>query len=318
MPAIVIALASPMIAELLTSSAPPGVFFVPWIFALFVGFYGVGTLLAREAAARWNAGWPTIFLLGCVFGVLEEGLAAKTFFDPGWHALGPLEQHGRALGVNWVWTLAITLFHATYSVALPIVLARVLYPTQRRGPWVPGWGLVLLGAVFLMDLAVFHFNGNKYDVPVAQTVAALLAAKVLVWLARRMSAWRLGTVGTTRIGGWRFLLLGAGAGGAWLLGCFVVPSLGLPAWVTAGWFVMVAAITVALLRRWIADERSFFPARAFALFAGALLPYVVLGPYQEMNPSRTDSAAGMAVVSIGVAVALAWIGRRVRREGAAG
>ena len=79
---LLLAVAAPGIAELLSSSAPPLEFFIPWIFGLFVLFYGGSAVLIREITLRWNTGWRGILLLGCAFGILLEGISTRAFFDP--------------------------------------------------------------------------------------------------------------------------------------------------------------------------------------------------------------------------------------------
>ncbi|MCG2769572.1 MAG: hypothetical protein L6435_14495 [Anaerolineae bacterium] len=37
-------------------------------------------MLIRELRVRWGKGWPTVFVLGAAYGVLEEGLMVKSFF----------------------------------------------------------------------------------------------------------------------------------------------------------------------------------------------------------------------------------------------
>jgi len=44
-----------------------------------------------------------LFVLGAAYGVLEEGLMVKSFFDPNWMDLGVLGSYGLWMGVNWVW-----------------------------------------------------------------------------------------------------------------------------------------------------------------------------------------------------------------------
>jgi hypothetical protein len=80
-PAILLFCLAPAIGELLSSSAPPREFFrLPSL--LILGFlYGGGAILAREFTIRWERGWRTLILLGVAYGIIEEGLVIKSFFD---------------------------------------------------------------------------------------------------------------------------------------------------------------------------------------------------------------------------------------------
>ncbi len=79
---LVLFLLSPAIAELLSGSAPPLEFFNPLGFVILASLYGSGAILARELALRWRKGYLSLLLLGAAYGVIEEGLIVKSFFDP--------------------------------------------------------------------------------------------------------------------------------------------------------------------------------------------------------------------------------------------
>lgn len=66
---LLLVLLSPIIGELLSGSAPPLEFFTPFSFVIIVAFYGGGTLLIREAKARWNLQWSVGFL-AVAYGIL--------------------------------------------------------------------------------------------------------------------------------------------------------------------------------------------------------------------------------------------------------
>ena len=53
------------------------------IFILLASLYGSGALLIRELKVRWRKGYVSMFLLGTAYGIIEEGLMVKSFFDPG-------------------------------------------------------------------------------------------------------------------------------------------------------------------------------------------------------------------------------------------
>ena len=63
---------------------------------------------------------PALLLaLGAAFGVIEEGLMVRGFFDPNWPDIAALGFYGRALRVNWIWSLDLIAFHAVSSIAIP-------------------------------------------------------------------------------------------------------------------------------------------------------------------------------------------------------
>ena len=66
----------------------------------------------------------------------------KSFFDPNWPDLGVLGSYGRMFGVNWVWSLELTIYHCLFSICIPIVLTELAFPKWRDRRWLkaPGAG----------------------------------------------------------------------------------------------------------------------------------------------------------------------------------
>jgi len=98
--------------------------------------YGSGAVLARELARSWRKGFSPILILGAVYGMCNEGLATGGFFDPHFYAVvgWGLENYGRWGEINVIWALNITVFHAVFSIAVPIIIVDALFPdlTPRR------------------------------------------------------------------------------------------------------------------------------------------------------------------------------------------
>ncbi|MCI4328167.1 MAG: hypothetical protein L3J86_01160 [Thermoplasmata archaeon] len=143
-------------AELLTGSTPFLVLLLnPLSLPFLIGLYGGGVLAIREFSVRWNARWPSVLLLGAAYGILEEGFATRTFFDPS--VAGYLGIYGHWAGVNWVWVVQLTLFHAIFSIALPIYLLGVLAPSTSGRPLLSRRGAVLALAATLSTASVMFF-----------------------------------------------------------------------------------------------------------------------------------------------------------------
>ena len=81
-PALMLYPLSPVVGELLSGASPPVEFFTVFGLAVMGVLYGCGALLVRELAFRWGSGWPGRLLLGAAYGIIEEGLMVKSFFDP--------------------------------------------------------------------------------------------------------------------------------------------------------------------------------------------------------------------------------------------
>ena len=126
---------SPLIAELLSGSAPPSEFFT-FGRALILMLYGPGVVIVREVALRRRMGTIGIVLLGAAYGVIEEGIACKSFFDPNWPDLGIYSWYGRFIGVNWPWMLELIVYHAVFSIMVPILIAETLLNEVRGEAWI--------------------------------------------------------------------------------------------------------------------------------------------------------------------------------------
>ncbi len=158
----ILALMSPTIAELLSGSSPPLEFFNPFSFALLLGLYGTGVLVAREISVRWNLGWAGVVVLGVAYGILEEGVAVKSFFDPMWMDLGGLGEYGRYIGTNWVWAVWLTIYHASVSITLPIIILNIIYPNLRNERLLTGRRFRVVLWVLLVDVLVCTLLLNPY------------------------------------------------------------------------------------------------------------------------------------------------------------
>jgi len=93
---IILFFLSSLSAELLVGNSPPFVFFTPFPFLVWTLLYGCGVLLVRELKTRWNLQWSVIFL-AIAYGIIEEGLATKAFFNPN-HLPGPMVNYGLFFG----------------------------------------------------------------------------------------------------------------------------------------------------------------------------------------------------------------------------
>jgi hypothetical protein len=108
---------SPAFGELLTGSTPPMELLNPFGILFLMLLYGCGTLLIREAKARWNLQWSIIFL-AIAYGVFEEGTVVQSFFNTAHADLHNLSNYGMYLGTQWPWTIMVTLAHATVSTLI--------------------------------------------------------------------------------------------------------------------------------------------------------------------------------------------------------
>src|SRR5256712_14184303 len=294
-PLLALILLSPIIAEMLSGSSPPLEWLNPITPLLLIWLYGAGVLVMRETAVRWKTGWPSILLLGAAYGIIEEGLAVKSFFDPGWMDLGTLAWYGRWLDVNWVWAVWLTTYHAVVSIAIPIFLTEWIWPrirgqplTSRRG-YITAIGLLAGATVFINRLltayrpSVWHFLG------------AVGAVVVLVWAAKKYAGALWARLPSRRLP--RSPRVYALAGFGFLMGSFLVygggPSFGVVPIVTIleGAAVLVG---VMLLVRRTPDEPARWARQRFAFVAGGMGFLVVLAAFLELAGWHGMGIVGVA------------------------
>jgi len=307
--AIALALLSPLIAEVLTGSTSISKLFYDPI-GLLVGLtfdvllYGSGVLLVREAVVRWDKGWASVLLLGGAYGIAEEGFAVHTFFQPSGSPVGLLGSFGRVAGVNTVWAVGLTAFHAVYSIALPILLVELIYPESRGVPFLSPRARWRVGIVFVATVAFFAALVPSWpSAPVFLLFLGIVA--LLIFAARRIPKGLLTPrPGHPTAGRWAFAFAGAGFFLNWVAVGLNGPYLFHSPALTIAVFVAVCAGILAFVLRYcgsLGNSRSkywFAAGMIGVLFGWDVVLEFILVP-------------GILLVSFGFGVFLYWLHKRV-------
>jgi hypothetical protein len=175
------------LAEFLTGSTPfLGPIINPIGFAFNLGLYGGGALLIREAAIRWRKRWGAILLLGGAYAVGEEGFAAKTMIDPHSPIIGN-QLYSHWMGVNWVPLVDLTVFHAAFSIAVPLLLLELLFPETKGRRLLGNTGLAVDIVIYGLTVSLLSlFFGDPFRPPLyviiflAAYASAFIVAAYLV------------------------------------------------------------------------------------------------------------------------------------------
>jgi nitroimidazol reductase NimA-like FMN-containing flavoprotein (pyridoxamine 5'-phosphate oxidase superfamily) len=315
-PALTLFLLSPFVGELLSGSSPPAEYFALPGFILLHLLYGGGAVLARELKVRWRLGVGSLILLGCAYGVVEEGIMVASFFNPGWVDLGALGVYGRWLGVNWVWSVGLTVYHALVSITAPVLLVELAYPSRRDEPWLSKRWLVAVAVAFVGDVlfGVVGFSAMLgYYAPATHLLGALAVAALFVLTARRLPAdfLRRGVKPPRRP---RFFFA-MGLLGALLsaVGLYVLPNIsGLPPIVP---IVAIAAVAMLIIMYLSGFEwRRATPVHVFAVASGSLAVFVPISLIQEFDETRLDNTTGMGLVGLLFVAGLILLYRRLQRQ----
>lgn len=303
---------SPAIGELLSGSAPPSEFFNPFSFLLLSCLYGSGAIIARELKIRWKKDYRAILVLGSAYAIVEEGLMVKSFFDPSWMDLGLLGTFGRFFEVNWVWAALLIVYHAVFSIAIPIALAEAAFPKVSAERWTTN-GQLRAFIVMIAGVTVFGFSFlTPYRPPIFQYAIAALSVVAIGLVAYKMRP----AAATRRCGRApvkRMFLMGAAFSTLFFMleifgaHLFVHPALQIAA------VIALALVAWKILVRYDWDgARSARPK--LSLVSGALLFLIALAPLQEMDVTRADDTSGMAIVGIVAALLLLLLQVKLSRE----
>ncbi len=305
-PVVALLLLAPTIPEILTGSTPvsrlatdPVGFAVSYLFD--IGLYGTGALLIREASCLLRKGWASILLWGAAYGIAEEGLAVHTFFERSGPPVNALTVYGSSHGVNWLWALGLTAFHATYSIALPILLTYLWFPETRAERWLGRGGLGLTAAIYLAVVAVFALLVGHGPSPLElAAVLGVEAALLLLGAAVPKDLLRV-RAGPSRLGPWGIGLAGSLEWIGWISVLILSGSHALPAAAAAALLVGLDGLAVLVVLRGVGTillERS-----EFSFAAGLLIPLFLWDGIVEL------SVPGI----VGVAAIFAYLLYRLHR-----
>jgi hypothetical protein len=316
-PALVLYFMTPAIGELLSGSASPFEFFNPFGLLILPALYGSGAIRVRAIAFHWEKRWPTILVLGLAYGIVEEGLMVISFFDPAWPDLGLLGVYGRWAGVNWVWCLFLTIYHAVFSIAIPIFLVELLFPERRDERWVGRRGMIVLSPLLLAVVLFGFLFLTEYRPPALPYMMAFAATVGLYAVARRMPThWWTGRIDPRRSPLW-FGLVGFASTLVFFIMHWFLPAIGVPVPITL-LAVMFLVWTVIIVARRMSGKGGWSDEDKLALVSGALTFFILLAPISELDASRQDNPIGMTLVGLAAFFFLVWLrgktSRRMRVE----
>jgi len=277
------------LAEFLTgSNSIPQVIAYPPSLLFNVALYGSGALLIREASVRWRKRWATVLLLGGAYAVGEEGFAAKTMINPNSPIIGN-QAYSHWMGINWVPLAALTIFHATFSIMIPILLIELLFPDTKGRRLVGNMGLIITTVVY--GLTVFlltAYLGDPYAITPGVGIFLAVYSSAFIAAAYLVPKSLLQAKGDRPdMGECKFLLLGLG----FMTGLFLISagltSMGTLAGILLPWpivdalFVPMTGLTAWYLVRHAGRSQNDLVKMAFVL--GMVLIFVPMDIVLEIN-----------------------------------
>lgn len=313
LPVIVLILMAPLVAELLAGSAP---ITLPILFPFLLIIYGPGALLIRELVRRSGRGWGSILLLGAVYGIVEEGLALQSLFNPTlYHASN---WGAYILGINGVYSEFVIIGHAVWSAAIPILLTELLFPAQRSTPYLGRFGLVVTGIWYILGVVLVRafiapaYAASPVLLGIAALVALVLVVVALVVLPKQTPRPKLRSNAPSP---WVVLLVTSIVGFVWLAllvllwrvqpafahwPLVLVPMLGA---------IAVAVAMIRLVHSW-AENHDWNDLHRIALASGALVPHTLVGCL--VITQTTTARVGLIALGLAMTILLILFALRIR------
>jgi hypothetical protein len=281
-PLLCLLILTPGIPEYLSGSSNmaflvlnPPVFFL--FLAANLALYGPGVILIREAKIRWNKGWASVFLLGAAYGIVEEGLALRTLFNPKSSVVGNLGVYGHWLGVNWVWTVGLVIFHSVFSIGLPIFIFELAFPDLKSKSLVSTRGIQISILALAVDSLLLSLLVNYWPTEIGGLLTlSSIAVILLVVAARKLPADFLKTVRTEPR--WKprgFFLLGTVFFPIWLLAGGFAASANLFPPVIVVFDIVTSLWILRLVFRSMGTQLNQAHKVAFAF--GLISPIIIFG-----------------------------------------
>lgn len=176
---------TPLIAEL-SFSTPLR---YAWLVLLWMPIYGAGVLLIRETVRRTGRGWPSVLLLGAAFELIEDGIGLQALSSP--HLYHAADWGIRILGLNVTYWEANVVYHMVFTVAIPILLADLLFPAHRDVPYLKNTGLAVTTAVALLGVGILRVTvppsqDPGYAAPLPVVLGCIAVTGVLAVVALRI------------------------------------------------------------------------------------------------------------------------------------
>lgn len=300
-PALALWLIAPVFGELFSGSTPLNEYLSPFTFLILGMLYGSGAILIRELIIRWRKGMPSLLLLGMAYGVYEEGLVVRSFFDPNWMDLDKLGTYGRFGGVNWVWLEHLTIFHAFISIAASICFVEIFYSDRRNERWVGPHGMVWHTIAFAAMLPIGSLL-NPYDAPDVLMGVCWLAIVLLA-----VAAWRSPTSSKAKSVSapprprrfWWIAFLATF--GQFFIVYFTAEKNSPPFFVSMVLIALYDLFVLWLILRWSGMGRVWDDRHRLALISGSLAFFLILGPL------ATNGAYPVMYFSNPVYLVLMWV-----------
>ncbi|HEY3505395.1 MAG TPA: hypothetical protein VGN37_21745 [Actinocatenispora sp.] len=316
-PAVGLFLLAPLVAEFLLGDVPVTAIVA---LALLSPIYGGGALLIREVCRRAGWGWPSIATLALAYGLVEEGVATQSLFNPHYADKHLLSYgHIDALGMGASWTVFVLVLHMVWSIGVPIAVAELLTPGRRTTPWLGRVGLAVTAVLYAVGLAVIGvstYGQSRFMASAGQLAGVVVAAAALVVLAvvlgRRRTRRQPHASWVPRPA---VLVVASAFVTSEVTAHWYLSKDHMSSWLYVGLVLVAVAVTVSILVV-LSRRAGWRPAHQLALVAGALVTYAWEGfvtSHMLFPASPTVQLVSHVVFALGALVLIVVTAVRLRR-----
>lgn len=314
-PLLTLILIAPLLTELLSNNLPPAVFFSSRaiLFLLTVG-YGFPLLLLREFACRHRMGVFGLCCLGLVYGIINEGILAKTFYLATGIPLPVFDHYGYVAGVAVPWALTISAWHARHALLYPLLIVYFFFPKHREEPWLTRKMAVALTVLTSFCSMLIFFSRSEKRAPgdLPHFVLMLLCMGGLAWIAVKASA-------SARLeAGVSFRRKSLGWGAVSYFGLLLCPVLLIGAKISPVIFCTYFAVVLVLFLGWLARQRTLSIVHCLNFAVGDEITFLFFGLVEAVHHASVQKLAVDCFFLTGFVLLLARIRSHGTVEGKSG
>ncbi len=172
------------IPELLTGSTPFSRYMLPHIFIPLMIVYGVPAVLILDYSVKRGLRYSGVLILGLIVGVIIEGLAVNTYYNPSSEVMGDFSSYGRIYGVNLNWMVYITIFHAIFSLTVPLGVSLLILGKEGLELRLSNRLKKILLILLLIVLLLFNISQDAYRPPLQYYILSFMLIILIYYFHR--------------------------------------------------------------------------------------------------------------------------------------
>jgi hypothetical protein len=166
-------------AEILTGSTSiEGILTYPLSTLEGMIFYGFQIAMISDISIRFKFNMAKIYLLGLIYGIMEEGIALFTMESTRTHTLWL-----SYFGLNISWTIYIMLFHAVITVCSTILIVNVILKNKPENPFLSiNSYLIMIPVLGIIYYRFIYGSLNAGRIPDISSVLILINLMLIIVL----------------------------------------------------------------------------------------------------------------------------------------